>query len=73
MIKIHIFPNELFFFCRLFYYSLNFLKNLHNPKVAVSRDFLAFFILLIQPIWAPDKQFKMVSLKNSFSGRYSNF
>ena len=39
-------------------------------KEAVSRDFLAFFFSLIQPIWVPDKQSKMVSLKNSFSRRY---
>ena len=39
-------------------------------KKAVSRDFLAFFSL-IQPIWVPDKQSKMVSLKNSFLRRYS--
>ena len=42
-------------------------------KVAVSQDFLAIFILIIQPIWAPDKQVKIVSLKNLFSWRYSNF
>ena len=33
-------------------------------KVTVSRDFMHFFSSLIQPIWAPDSQFKMVSLKN---------
>ena len=32
-----------------------------------------FFISLIQSIWASDKQLEMVSLKNSFSQRYSNF
>ena len=36
-------------------------------KVAVSRDFLALFVSLTQPIWAPDTQVKIVSLKNSFS------
>ena len=42
-------------------------------KVAVSRDLLAFFISLIQPTWASDQQVKTVpvSLKNSFSRRYS--
>ena len=38
-----------------------------------SRDCLAFFILFIQSIWAPDKQVKFVSLKHSFSRRFSNF
>ena len=38
----------------------------------MSRDLLAFFSSsLIQPIWFPDKQSKMVLLKNSFSWRYS--
>ena len=30
------------------------------------------FFALIEPIWAPDKQAKMLFLKNSFSRRYSN-
>ena len=30
------------------------------------RDFLVFFISIIQPIWAPDKQVKRVSLKICF-------
>ena len=34
----------------------------------MSRDFLAFFISLLQPIYAPDKQVKMVALKISFCG-----
>ena len=42
-------------------------------KVAVSRDFWTFFILLIQPIWAPVKQVKIVSLKNLFLRRFSKF
>ena len=41
-------------------------------KVAVSQDFLTFFILWIQPTWVPDKQAKMGLLKNSLSRRYSN-
>ena len=39
-------------------------------KEAVSRDFLAFFFSLIQPIWAPDKHSKMVSLKLFDSAQY---
>ena len=35
--------------------------------------FYHLFISFIQPIWAPDKQVKMVFLKNSLSQRYSNF
>ena len=31
-----------------------------------------YFFSLIEPIWSPDKQAKMVFLKNSFSRRYSN-
>ena len=42
-------------------------------KVAVSRDFLAYFSPLIQSIWAPDKQLKMVLQKIRFSWRYLNF
>ena len=34
--------------------------------------FWHFFISWIEAIWAPDKQAKMVLLKNSFSRRYSN-
>ena len=34
-------------------------------------DIFWHFLSLIQPIWVPDKQSKMVSLKNSFSRRYS--
>ena len=34
--------------------------------------FELYFFSLIKPIWAPDKQAKMVFLKNSFSRRYSN-
>ena len=34
-----------------------------DPKVAVSRDFLAFFISLIQLIWAANKQAKTFFLK----------
>ena len=34
--------------------------------VAVSQDFSAFFISWIKPIWAHDKQAKIVLLKNSF-------
>ena len=41
-------------------------------KEAVSRDFRTLFFLLIEPIWAPDKQVKMVFLENSFSRRFSN-
>ena len=41
-------------------------------KGAVSRDFRTLFFSLIKPIWAPDKQAKMVFLKNLFSRRYSN-
>ena len=37
--------------------------------MAVLRDFLPFFILLIQPIWAPDKQVKIVSLQHSLLRR----
>ena len=38
-------------------------------KVAVSHEiFEHFFISLIQPIWAPDKQVKMVSRKTRFRG-----
>ena len=42
-------------------------------KVAVSRDFFAFFISWFKPILAPNKQVKMFSLKNSFPLIYSNF
>ena len=35
-------------------------------KEALAREFLTFFSSLIQPIWVPDKQSKMVSLKNNF-------
>ena len=35
-------------------------------------NFCHFFILWIEPNWAPDKQAKMVLLKNLFSRRYSN-
>ena len=31
-----------------------------------------YFFPLIEPIWSPDKQAKMVFIKNSFSRRYSN-
>ena len=33
--------------------------------------FKLYFFSLIEPIWVPDKQVKMVFLKNSFSRRYS--
>ena len=42
-------------------------KNHAVLKEAVSRDFLPPFFAWIKPIWAPDKQDKMVLLKNSFS------
>ena len=45
---------------------------LKGIKVAVSQDFLTFFILWIHPTWVPDKQAKMGLLKNSLSQRYSN-
>ena len=38
----------------------------------MSRDFRPQFFSLIEPIWVPDKQAKMVFLKNLFSRRYSN-
>ena len=39
----------------------NLLRHIFPLKEAVSRDFLAFFSSsLIQPIWVPDKQSKMV-------------
>ena len=41
-------------------------------KEAVSRDFRTLFFSWIEPIWVPDKQSKIVLLKNSFSRRYSN-
>ena len=41
-------------------------------KGEVSRDFLPLFFSLMEPIWSPDKQAKMVFLKNSFSPRYLN-
>ena len=47
-------------------------KALDPFKVAVLRDFLEFFISLIEPIWGLDKQVKMVSLKNSLLRIYSN-
>ena len=34
--------------------------------------FELYFFSWIEPIWAPDKQAKMVLLKNSFSWRYLN-
>ena len=40
-------------------------------KGAVSQDFWLILISWIEAIWAPDKQAKMVSLKNSFSWIYS--
>ena len=39
-------------------------------KVALSQDLLDFFSWS-DPIWVPDKQSKMVLLKNAFSWRYS--
>ena len=42
-------------------------------KLAVSRDFLSVFFLESNPPCAPEKQIKMVLLKNSFARRYSNF
>ena len=33
--------------------------------------FRLFFFSLIQPIWVLDKQSNLISLKNSFSRRYS--
>ena len=41
-------------------------------KVAVSRDFLGLFSPWFQHTWAPEKQAKMILLKDSFSRRYSN-
>ena len=42
-------------------------------KWQCQKIFQHIFISLIQPIWAPDKQLKIISLKNSFSQRYANF
>ena len=56
-------------FCQIVvgpYSKISFLKE------AVSRDFRPQFFSWIEPIWAPDKQAKMVLLKNLFSRRYSN-
>ena len=39
----------------------------------VSRDFRPKFFSRIEPIWAPDKQAKIVFLKNSFSRRFRIF
>ena len=41
----------------------SWLQKIDIFKEAVSRDFLAFFSF-IEPIWVPDKQCEMVSLKN---------
>ena len=49
---------------------INLIKGGFPFKGAVSRDFLSFFISWIEAIWAPNKQSKMVLLKNSFSWRY---
>ena len=57
-------------YCSLLSKCLPDCKKLTLFKEAVSRDFLAFFSF-IEPIWVPDKQCEMVSLKNSFSQRYS--
>ena len=53
-------------------------KNFPSPnpllvmKGAVSRDFLLYFYFMNRSqIWAPDKQAKLVFLKDSFSRRYS--
>ena len=46
------------------------LHPVHVLKSAVSRDFSEFFPT-IQPTWAPDKQAKMVLLKDSFSRKYA--
>ena len=48
-------------------------ENLSILKWLCHEVFLNFFISLNQPIWAPNKQAKMVFLKNSFLRRYSNF
>ena len=76
----------IFFFCRALKKNLTNCKNIYETgflkqltisacqnlwfKGAVSQDFLPF--LLIEPIWAPDEQAKIVFLKNSFLRRYSN-
>ena len=43
-----------------------------NLKGQCHEIFDLYFFSLIEPIWSPDKQAKMVFLKNSFSRRYSN-
>ena len=60
-----------------------FLPFPHHPSIYIVIHLMIHFYLkrpcheifwnsfsLIQPIWVPDKQSKMVSLKNSFSRRY---
>ena len=46
---------------------------LYSLKGQCHEIFDLYFFSLIKPIWSPDKQAKMVFLKNSFSRRYSNF
>ena len=44
---------------------------IHHLKGQCHKIFGIFFILGIEPMWAPDKQAKMVLLKSLFSRRYS--
>ena len=46
--------------------------NWYTLKGQCHEIFDLYFFSLIEPIWSPDKQAKMVFLKNSFSQRYSN-
>ena len=68
------------YFCRFFFVCLLYNTKLHEQKVKFNdlklfnkQLFELYFFSLIEPIWAPDKQAKMVFLKNSFSRSYSNF
>ena len=42
-----------------------------NRSKCLCHEIFAFFFSWIEPIWVPDKQSKMVSLKNLFWRRYS--
>ena len=57
-------------YVKLLFNFLNFFY-LTTQSGSVTRFLKQFFGSLIQPIWVPDKQ--LVSLKNSFLQRYSNF
>ena len=58
------------YYC-MFIFRLQYMLKLTDLK-GQCHEIFTFFYSLIEPIWAPDKQAKMVFLKYSFSQRYSN-